>query len=1130
MSGATYSFQLVDVTGADVTAPTGIDNAGVIVGTVDPNRSDEAGFYGTIGSYTTIAYPGSIFTSATGISPLGTIVGTYTLGQERISLSGYELSGTTFTDISIDAVTVPLSINLQGDVAGAAGQGFGSSGYLDIGGQITGIENIGGVFVSSIAGLNDSGDYVGNFTPYPTDGTVPPNPPQDYSNFAFEVAGSTTTIIDVPGSYSTQVTGINDGGEIVGYYYDNAGTPGVPEEGAEHGFIYENGQYQTIDYPGSGGGTALTGINDLGEIVGTYGSDGFIATPEIACYCRGTRLLTPAGEVAVEDLRIGDILVTHGGAERPIRWIGTRSYAGRFAAANPAVLPVLIAAGALDRDVPKRDLWVSPLHALYLDGMLIPAAALVNGTSIRQLEALDGVDYFHVELDTHDIILAEGAASETFVDDDNRGMFHNAVEYHVLYPQAERTPARYCAPRAEGGDAVEAVFQRILARTRPEQAPRASRPLGHLDSVTHERISGWARGPRPGQPALLRILDDGILLGTVTADEHRADLHASGVGDGRHGFSFVPPDGLSPLHRHVIAVQRAGDGADIPNSPWVLEAAPVPRAATATGLDGYIDALTRERISGWVRSAGDPDTPVVLQVLDNGQPIARVLANHYRPDLVRSKQGSGRHGFEVVFAAPLSPLLRHVIQFRREPDGCLLEGPPFVIEAARSFTPAVAQAIEATVAAAGHGPEQARLLAFMMTQADRLLRRRADAEAQRTARGAHQRFLRDGGSPGESPPADPGLRALVIDQRVPREGRDAGSQAVLSHIRALQRLGYAVSLAAADDMAPDEAAGFDLEEADVTYCAAPFYTAVEDVLRRQAGCFDLIYLHRAPVAACYLPLAHRYNPHARIVYSVADLHHVRLARQAAIEDRPDLLAASRRMQLTERIAAASADAVITHSGAEAVLLRTLLPQAAVHHVAWDVPVMRKPARFAARRGVGFIGAYMHAPNVDAAHWLVEAVMPLVWQVDPAIECRLVGTDMPRSVQQLAGADARVVAVGAVEDLGADPLNRVRLTVAPLRYGAGINGKVLASLAAGVPCVMSPIAAEGMPLCDTLKALVGRDAAALAALICTLHADRAANAAAADAGLALLRRHFSAETVTAALRQAVMAPVARAAVA
>jgi len=195
---------------------------------------------------------------------------------------------------------------------------------------------------------------------------------------------------------------------------------------------------------------------------GGSGTDIFLSTAP--CYCRGTLILTELGERAVEDLQIGDRLATQGGL-RPTKWVGRRSYDPRFIRSQRTVLPIVVTAGALAHGVPARDLWVSPEHALYLDGALVPARLLVNGMTITQADAVEHLEYFHIELDSHDVILAEGAPAETYIECDNRLMFHNAAEHAELYPDALTNTGQFCAPRIEdGAAALTAIHARLLAR------------------------------------------------------------------------------------------------------------------------------------------------------------------------------------------------------------------------------------------------------------------------------------------------------------------------------------------------------------------------------------------------------------------------------------------------------------------------------------------------------------------------------------------------------------------------------------------------------------------------------------------------------------------------------------------
>ncbi|GBR67975.1 Hint domain-containing protein [Gluconobacter kanchanaburiensis] len=193
---------------------------------------------------------------------------------------------------------------------------------------------------------------------------------------------------------------------------------------------------------------------------GNYLEMGF-GTP---CYCPGTLIATPDGERPVENLEIGDAILTANGKIRTVHWIGRRAYDPLFAYGNRDILPVLIRAGALEEGLPRRDLMVSPLHAMFIDGFLIPALHLVNGTSILQILRPETIRYIHVELESHDLLLAEGAPSESFLDDGSRGMFHNADDYAALYPDSPPQPPRYCAPRLEEGAELEAIYRRLCLR------------------------------------------------------------------------------------------------------------------------------------------------------------------------------------------------------------------------------------------------------------------------------------------------------------------------------------------------------------------------------------------------------------------------------------------------------------------------------------------------------------------------------------------------------------------------------------------------------------------------------------------------------------------------------------------
>jgi len=303
----------------------------------------------------------------------------------------------------------------------------------------------------------------------------------------------------------------------------------------------------------------------------TAGTD--IVENTTPCYCPGTLILAERGEVPVEKLEIGDLVMTRSGMLRPIKWIGRRGYSGRFVLGRKDILPVCIKADALGENMPRRDLWISPHHAMYFqgdfpaadaacrDGVLIEAKDLVNGATIVQAESIETIEYFHIELDTHDVIIAEGAMSESFIDDDSRGMFHNAQEFYVLYPDAAGNK-HYCVPRLDTGYLVEAVRQAIAQRAglllASATSPGAVR--GSVDAIAADAIEGWAQNDNePEAPVCLDIFIGGRCAGQALANRFREDLAAAGIGRGYHAFRFELPSGQR-IGNAAVDVRRSLDG------------------------------------------------------------------------------------------------------------------------------------------------------------------------------------------------------------------------------------------------------------------------------------------------------------------------------------------------------------------------------------------------------------------------------------------------------------------------------------------------------------------------------------------------------------------------------------------
>jgi hypothetical protein len=217
------------------------------------------------------------------------------------------------------------------------------------------------------------------------------------------------------------------------------------------------------------GGTGTLELADPGDMRGTIiGEVSGDAVTDVACFAAGTRIRTANGEVSVEALMAGDSVHTVMGGPAPVRWIGHRRIDCRRHPKPEAVWPVRIAAGAFGPDLPHRDLWLSPDHAVYAQDVLIPIKHLINGTSIAQVP-VDEVTYYHVELPEHDVLLAEGLPAESYLDIDDKSNFSNGGQGMRLFPDFSSHPvdismlweAKSCAPLVVYGPEYDSARRQV---------------------------------------------------------------------------------------------------------------------------------------------------------------------------------------------------------------------------------------------------------------------------------------------------------------------------------------------------------------------------------------------------------------------------------------------------------------------------------------------------------------------------------------------------------------------------------------------------------------------------------------------------------------------------------------------
>ena len=415
--------------------------------------------------------------------------GELTLGaNQNVTLGTIKLDGGTMVDLGAGGI----SLGTGTDSGSLSGLGVVGADQLTRSGSGTAntITATGGkLTLFTTIGANSRGWYS-------TSTTAPP------SSLQLDVSpgtGNTFTFLGSAGNLA-----------LPGFETDNVGVAGlnVGLTTTPTNFIDILGTKVTVTSGQTGTGTSgtvtlsngdtfnLTGITNasgtwhvLTTPDGAGGTDVFLST---VCFAAGTHILTATSEPPIESLLQGDIVVTLSDGElkaRLVKWVGRRRVDLTTHPRPEMVAPVRIQSGAFADNVPHSDLLVSPDHAIFVDGMLIGARQLVNGTTIRQERDWTSVDYFNVELDAHAILLAEGLPAESYLDTGNRGFFSNSGEPLVLHPDlTDETdyPVREagsCAPFVSDEASVQPVWQRLADR-----AVALGQPMAEVETTSDPEL------------------------------------------------------------------------------------------------------------------------------------------------------------------------------------------------------------------------------------------------------------------------------------------------------------------------------------------------------------------------------------------------------------------------------------------------------------------------------------------------------------------------------------------------------------------------------------------------------------------------------------------------------------------
>jgi O-antigen biosynthesis protein len=340
-------------------------------------------------------------------------------------------------------------------------------------------------------------------------------------------------------------------------------------------------------------------------------------------------------------------------------------------------------------------------------------------------------------------------------------------------------------------------------------------------------------------------------------------------------------------------------------------------------------------------------------------------------------------------------------------------------------------------------------------------------------------------------------RILVIDAVTPTPDKDSGSLDTYNFLRIFKDLGYHVTFIP-ENLQYCGQYTRSLNRIGVQCIHLPWFTNIQSAIMHYVPLYDYVIIYRATVAASLIDVVRKHAPNARLIFDTVDLHFLREDRKAAISKSQKDIESAKSLRDLELGIIKKADATILLSTYEMELVGKLVPERKLFHlpIVRDIPG-RSGVSWEDRRDIVFIGGYNHPPNIDAVQYFVNKVWPHLRANGFSGRFIIAGSDMPSSFSSLAAKD--IIVRGYIPDLS-DLFGKIRLSVAPLRYGAGMKGKVITSLAYGVPCIATSIAVEGTDLVPGKDIIVEDAPKEMARLIHKIYHDKSKWEKLSEAGL------------------------------